>query len=210
MYFLKNDHRKFIIFWNARCACTSVKNWFYFYEKNIPNEYVAVIMKIDGEEVRIPSIKIHQISPYNSDSYANLNGNEGYMKILIVRNPYDRFASVLSHPILTELGISMENPNDTADKLLELLEEKGCAIDHHFEQQLYFPDKPDADPNTEITKFDKIIRCEDGDVTKQLNKIFDSTKTFEENKSTQKITLYFEQKERVRKLYANDFKLLYW
>lgn len=209
MYFLKDDAHKFVIFWNARCACTSVKNWVYFYTKNIPEEFVGVILK---GNVQLPSTAIHSMVPYNEEAYRELTENNGYKKVIVVRNPYDRFVSVLDHPILGEFGLKTDTDVETAEKLLAFLEEKGCLIDHHFGQQVFLPDNPDADFSTVISKFDHVIRCEDGDVTKQLNTIFNCSRHFELNVSDKKdkIQLSYEQRQRIRKLYEKDFKFFYW
>ena len=209
MYFLKDDAHKFVIFWNARCACTSVKNWVYFYTKNIPEEFIGIILK---GNVQLPSTSIHSIVPYNEEAYRELIGNPGYKKVIVVRNPYDRFVSVLDHPVLGTLDLKMGSDAETAEKLLSTLEQKGCLIDHHFGQQVFLSDAPEVDFSTVIGMFDHIIRCEDSDVTQQLNSIFNYTRQFKLNVSDKKdkLQLTYEQKQRIRKLYEKDFNFFYW
>ncbi len=84
--------------------------------------------------------------------------------IIVVRNPINRFASTLNHPLIFKY-IGNEYSKKRIDMLLTYLEKNGIGVNEHFQLQ---SDKP-------ASYFTHIIRMEDGNIINKLNQITNST-----------------------------------
>lgn len=154
MYYLEDKKRKFIIFWSARVACTSLKEWF---------------KKLGGENEKTAYMTISKMKCTDKILNSKLK------KIVVVRDPVKRFVSILNHYSLIGLYIH-DKTKGRIEKLLRLLEKKGTTINHHFELQCYVHD--DWEYGDELHKrenfigyFDEILKLEDGPLIPRLNSL---------------------------------------
>ena len=72
MYFLKDEKRKIMFGWSAKCGCGTIKQMFYFLQNG----------KLDNP--------IHLPDEYK---IKNFDGDEDYLIVLFIRNPYERLVS---------------------------------------------------------------------------------------------------------------------
>ena len=72
MYFLKDENRKVLFGWNAKCGCATIKKLYYYLQNGILNN------------------EVHQEWEYKMIDLQNI---EDYTVILFVRNPYKRIVS---------------------------------------------------------------------------------------------------------------------
>ena len=207
MYPLINSRRKFILYWNARCACTSLKNWFYFVDKNVTSDVVM----INGNGVVLPSKMIHFVTPYIEEPLRISKEYRDHRSILVTRNPVDRLVSVLNHPVLESMEITnlVKDKNQRLNDLLRFLESKdmNTNVEHHLNLQCLFPDNHNMHKGPIRGIFDRILRIEDGPVIPRLNDLL-GTKVpdFHENISKKdSFVPSNEQVDRIKKLYAWDY-----
>jgi hypothetical protein len=209
MYPLINGNRKFILYWNARCACTSLKNWFYFVDRDTYS-HVALI---NGNGVSLPSNRVHMVVPYIEIPFkiSNDENLKDYVSILVTRNPVDRLVSVLNHSVLEVLGVTNLNKHkiERMEDLLRFLEERDMDsnIEHHLNLQCLFPDNHNCHKGPIRDRFNHILRIEDGPVIPRINQILGTNvPDFRENISDKDSYVPFpEQVERIKKLYAWDY-----
>ena len=200
MYYLKDDKRKIILFWNPRCACMSLKHWFH--------ELTGTDMPPDTNEQKATYEMMRQ---------------DGHKKIIVVRDPIKRFVSICNHLIIYDYISEELKGIERVDALLDFIEKNGTNSNHHFELQCLSHDNPDAHLNEDVAgRFAHIIKIEDGNIISELNKIVGTkTEDYQINIGTHfnrlfdemgimRIThLTKEQEERVKKIYSQDYKHFY-
>ncbi len=153
MYYLEDKERKFILFWSARVACTSMRFWFCDLTDTKAQEGLG------GQMATFE--KMH-----DTDS----------KRIIVVRNPISRFVSILNHTIIyayiegriphphddKEWSFVKYKGADRIDPFLDYLERDGLRTNHHFELQCLSPDRPDWHKHNDVSKMmTHIIKVED-------------------------------------------------
>jgi len=139
------------------------------------------------------------------------------LKIIVVRNPINRFVSVLNHPLIFDY-IDTDYSMGRIDKLLDYLENNGMDNGHFLPQS-----------NQPKAYFTNIVRVEGGDLIKQLNEITGiRTEDYFLNSIEDKLSnpnnyefdyrqldiikpehLTKQQESRIRELYKSDFTEFY-
>jgi len=143
-YTLINHQYKFIVFWNPKCGCTTLKNWFY-----------KLACAIEDKEVEKSILKnpqrIHRILKINQHSYFVshsdvLNKYQEYKKLIVTRNPYERVVSYYCNKIINRqshlvLAGKMTNKNCQLHFhdfcLLLKKQRKKFSLEHHAKPQFY-------------------------------------------------------------------------
>lgn len=207
MYPLINSKRKFILYWNARCACTSLKNWFYFVDRHS----MSNVVMMNGNGVVLPSKKIHFVVPYIENPFRISKMYKDHTAILVTRNPVDRLVSVLGHPIMETMGITSLSKDKSMrmNDLLEFLEGKdiNSNIEHHLNMQCLYPDNHNYHKGPIRGMFNHILRIEDGPIIPRLNQILGTNvPDFRENVSSKDSYVpTADQVHRIKQLYAWDY-----
>lgn len=150
-----------ILYWNPRCALSTLRKW--------------------------SSIVTNKTIPQTqSDPYVKLN--EGKNNILVVRDPVDRFISILNHPLVFHY-LGPAGGRGRIELFLDLLEKNGLNFNDHLRLQCYLQDKPEAHKEEDIASyFTEIIRLEDGDLIPTLNEITENrTPNIRENTRDKKL-----------------------
>lgn len=208
MYITKNDDAKIAVLWSTRCACTSIKNWFYFYGR----EEIEIELTVHERQVKIPSLDIHYFVDYSQAYPGDIPRllDSGYTVALVVRNPVTRFVSMLPHPFMDQPHLSFRVKNSlrkSAERLLTAMEAAGPFFDHHTCPQSWLGERYSTENDLEGVH---IIRCEDN-VIEKLNEIFPTSVSngliYSHNTSSTKIKLSSEMDERVRRVYSRDMLL---
>jgi hypothetical protein len=191
---------KFVVFWNPRCGCTSIKTWF---------------AKINGMKIPENPLDIHPMTPLKADSFAALQRHS--LRIIVVRHPLERFASILNHKSIYHF-IPGDKGLSRIDRLLNYLERSKEDTYDHFRIQSFFPDNPKAHEILNLRNtFDHIIRLEDGHPVAKLNTIL-GTKTEDyhlhvgANAGDVKISVKDctpEQVDRIERYYRIDYSHFY-
>lgn len=81
-----NRKHKFLLFWNRKCACTSVAVWF-FDNLDLPESVTAAIEDPDSKRRYLRSHSEYCIT------FDEVRYYKDYTKIIVVRNPWDRIVS---------------------------------------------------------------------------------------------------------------------
>ena len=142
MYYLDDPKRKFTLFINYRVASRSLEAWFHSL----------------GHDEPLP----HRLN----DSYAKLQ--EDTRKIIVVRDPIDRFVSMLNHPSAFGYDPVKYVNKNKVEEFLTFLESGESKADAHFDLQSRCADSENIDMRGLFTD---IVRIEDGSPTEQLNKL---------------------------------------
>ncbi len=153
MYYLEDKERKFILFWSPRVACMSLKYWFHgLTETEMPPSTAG--QKVTCEKMQRLDCK----------------------KIIVVRNPIDRFVSILNHTIIyryiegripdphkdANWGFVKHKGRNRIDPLLDYIEKNGVLSDHHFELQCFSHDNPKYHIDTNVSKMmTHVVKIED-------------------------------------------------
>jgi hypothetical protein len=146
-YYLKNLDKKFLLFHNPRCACTTLKAWAHAAKYTELPEW--------RDETIICATWINELIGFEN--------NKEFKKILVVRNPINRFISFLNFSVTFEF-IGDYYGKERIDLFLDYLENikmEGLLPDIHYQPQ--FIDRPGF--------FTHIIKLEDFQLIKVLNLI---------------------------------------
>jgi len=146
MYY--HDLGKQVLFWNPRCGLSTLREW---------------CSRVTKEKI--------PLTP--EGPYAKVG--EGKENILIVRDPIDRFVSILNHPLVFHyLGPAMGIGR--IELFLDLLEKNGLNFNDHLRLQCRLQDKPGVHETEDISSFfTHIIRLEDGNLIEKVNKLTRNT-----------------------------------
>lgn len=208
MYPLINSKHKFLLYWNARCACTSLKNWFYFLDRVDTGKSVIAV---NGNGIVLPSKKVHMVVPYIEKPLRIRERYKDYTSILVTRNPVDRLVSVLNHPVLETMRITRfeKSKSERMDDLLDFLESIDLNVDveHHLNMQCLYSDNHNYHKGPIRGMFDHILRIEDGPVIPRLNRILNVVvPDFRENISPKDSYVpTAAQVKRIKVLYGWDY-----
>jgi len=211
MFYLICNITKTILFWNARCACTTVKCFY-----------------IDNNKIlRKSNVNCHNVAGYRMLTSNSLHYimNLNYKKILICRNPIYRFVAGLYHPGVCVQGAQPINSTHTLDFIekqieitLETLEnsKNKTLIEQHFCPQLINKsDENFFNNRNPYDIFDHIIKIEHGNLIEMLNQICGTHTAIPKenmninNSKNKNMVLKNKYVKRLLKIYNNDFKWLY-
>ena len=162
---LKSDKLKLIIFYNAKCGCTSLKNFVYNIEENTTYK---------GNNIH------NHIGHFNQNKYFVTIENiyekyPNYKKILVFRNPLERIISFYKNKILISKednhididSLIMIDNNISFGKFIKLLEiVKPNKFQHHLIPQTTYINKDWIDEiidlrdlNSFLSKYSDINYC---------------------------------------------------
>ncbi len=149
---VSHEH-KFVCFWNAKCACGTVKTWFLNLHGIYEWEY-SPHSEIEKHTPRIEKTELFN-NPLNE-----------YYKFIVVRNPWKRLVSYYKNK---KILMRHKNLNFNID-----VRENKYTGDYTFKEMLYYikdiPDRYREDhiqsqfSQLEDLKFDKIVKLESFDV----------------------------------------------
>lgn len=133
---LINDNRKFIIFWNPKCACSYLKSVFLEAKGEFPGK-IEDTHEIIG--YGYPHTPYSYLDPNKVDQYSE------YVKLLFVRDPYKRLVSGFVEKIPKWIKEGKLSPNycrDFKDFLYRLKQDNFCVYNgdilvdsSHFDPQ---------------------------------------------------------------------------
>jgi len=162
---LINHEYKFIIFWNAKCGCSTLKDHFLYITYGTPSPHpIDEVNKIGGAMLReCPKSELYT-------KYAD------YVKIIVVRNPWKRlvsyYTSKICHIVKENYGPSDEHSYYRLNKIkvgtpsfkeliLKLNQLDKYRFEHHLELQT---------ENIEDIDFNYIINI--SQINNDLKKVF--------------------------------------
>ncbi len=202
---LEDGKERFVLFWSPRCACTSLRYW------------AGAISTV---------YDTNMMTAKNGPLICNRILQNETPKILVIRSPLKRFASVLNHFEMIP-KFTKEKSKKRIDIMLDILEKKGHLLDHHTKLQCYVEDDEDLYKTDNFSSnFNHILKLEDGSLISRLNAIVGTnTKNFYANSRrahiNKKKALGIEtelvdaedftekQIDRIKKIYYWDFKHFY-
>lgn len=202
-YTLKSDRLRLIIFWNAKCACTSLKRFIYEIE----------------EQTTYKGNNIHgEIGYLNRNKYfVNINTLDNkykqYRKVLVYRDPLERVESFYKDKIKNintpqadrsldnKLMINIGN-NTGLDVLVNLMELiKPDKLQHHLHPQTLFLEKEWIDEIISIDELDSFFK-------RYTNNMYRENKTKKKKKS-KSTDLTLKCQRILRNIYQQDYEFFY-
>ena len=198
------------IFFNPRCALSTIREWgIGIRKKGIPSIFDAAPSIFDW--------------PYKM---ALTTERE---KVLVIRNPTERFISILNHVVVFECVNNLDT-KARVPLFLDVLEKDGLNFNDHLRLQCRFQDNSELYKVENPSKyFDHILRLEDGNLIERLNTLTGYlSEDIYVNTTQEKIDYpenYFydytkmefitkediteEMLQRIKKLYYYDYKHFY-
>lgn len=150
---LVNDKKKFVVFWNAKAGCSTVKRWY------------LNTLGIDTEELNVHKfLDTAQFAMNKHNTYVEKKiKEENYYTFIVCRNPWKRIVSyyknkkiLMGHknrtwPIDTRVR-DLNSENYTfKDLVLSVYKTPDMFLEEHLQSQMYGLDNID---------FDKIVKLE--------------------------------------------------
>jgi len=147
-YTLVNHQYKFIVFWNPKCGCTLLKNWFYRVtcpDRDLPSvpQRIHRLLKMNRHEFYVSKEEI--LEKYND-----------YFKFIVTRNPYERIVSYYCNKIINrQSDLVLDEKKRMTNKNCQLNFHQFCRfllrmrknykLEHHAKPQFYGLGKIDFD-----------------------------------------------------------------
>jgi len=129
MLFLVSDKLKIIVGWTPKCACTTIKKWFF---DTLGVEFKNVHQGSFDSQYKLT---VDQ----NSNIKNQLNKYNKYTKVLFIRDPYKRMVSGYINKVVKEDTSYKKNRNFRNFKSFVYNHDKTFALDgylaHHFNPQ---------------------------------------------------------------------------
>ena len=146
---LVNHLHQFILFWNGKCACTTIKKFFI---KSVDDQEG---LNIKERDLHIYIMKYYLKNEENQEEFL-----KQYKKIIVVRNPYSRLVSFFTNkfiinkePVIVDKRKKAINPKDYnfEDLVKMVVETPAEFLEHHIAPQSL---------ELENIKFNSIIKME--------------------------------------------------
>lgn len=141
---LINHKYKFVYFWNAKCACTTMKKWFL----------QTINIDVNGD--------VHDFLR-NSEYTVSKESLEGeyknYFKFIVVRNPWNRLVSYYCNKNINGIDLGNSPLNCSFNEFVNhIVKYEDKYMEHHIQPQTYGLDNIDFDYVVKMENLEKDMK----------------------------------------------------